>query len=132
MRVLWLSALLLLPALLLPVPQAEAQRASPHDGTYEGTRLQECRRTGRSGQQRVTAELQGARLIIPALPGDPSLDAAVGPTGAVTLPSFGLFGAGTGQIFEGPNNARRFTGSHPGRGDCQILYDLRRTRTRGG
>lgn len=127
MRVLLLSALLLLPTL-----PAEAQRTSAHDGTYEGTRLQECRRTGRSGEQRIIAELRGASLTIPALPSDPPLIATVGPTGAVTLPSFGLFGAGTGQIFEGPNNARRFTGSHPGRGECQILYDLRRTRAARG
>ena len=125
MRILMLSALLL--PLALP---AQAQRTSPHDGIYEGTRLQECQRTGRSGQTRVTAQLRGSSFSIASLPGDPPLAATVSATGAVTLPSFGMFGPGTGQIFEGPNNARRFTGSHPGRGQCQIVYDLRRTSTR--
>ncbi|UPY35926.1 hypothetical protein [Sediminicoccus sp. KRV36] len=109
---------------------ASAQRTSPHDGIYEGTRLQDCQATGRSGQTRVTGQLRGNRFEIAGLPGDPPLEATVGPNGAVTLPSFGLFGAGTGQIFEGANNARRFTGSHPGRGRCQILYEMRRTSTR--
>ncbi|MEI6162639.1 MAG: hypothetical protein WCP77_22645, partial [Roseococcus sp.] len=81
---------------------------------------------------RVTAQLRGNRFEIAGLPGDPPLEATVGPNGAVTLPPFGLFGPGTGQIFEGPNNARRFTGSHPGRGrsQCQIVYDMRRTSMR--
>jgi hypothetical protein len=119
---------LLLAALLIPLAfPAEAQRtAGPHDGLYEGTRIQECRRTGRSGQARITAELRGSSFSIQSLPGDPPLQATVSPTGAVTLPPFGLFGAGTGQIFEGRNDARRFTGSHPGRGDCAMVYDLRR------
>ena len=125
MRILVLSALLI--SLVLP---AAAQRTSAHDGVYEGTRLQECRRTGRAGQTRVVAQLRGASFSIGSLPGDPPLEATVSATGAVTLPPFGLFGAGTGQIFEGPNNARRFTGSHPGRGECQMVYDLRRTSTR--
>lgn len=121
---------LLLATLLLTLAgPALAQRAAgPHDGLYEGTRVQECQSTGRSGQTRVTAVLRGNRLEIAALPGDPPLEATVGPNGAVTLPRFGTFGPGTGQIFEGANNARRFTGSHPGRGQCQIVYDLRRTR----
>lgn len=123
---------LLLSLLLISLAwPAEAQRASgPHDGMYEGTRVQECRRTGRSGQTRVVAELRGSSFSIASLPGDPPLEATVSATGAVTLPPFGLFGAGTGQIFEGANNARRFTGSHPGRGDCQMVYDLRRVPAR--
>ena len=48
--------------------------------------------------------------------------------GKVELPAFGLFRAGTGQVYEGPNNARRFTGTHPGRGDCRMGYDLLRLR----
>ena len=123
MRRLWL-ALLLIP-LALP---ALGQRTSPHDGLYAGTRQQECQSTGRSGQTRVTAQLRGNRFEIAGLPGDPPLEASVNATGGVALPSFGTFGPGTGQIFEGPNNARRFTGSHPGRGQCQMVYDLRRTR----
>lgn len=123
MRRLWLA--LLLTPLALP---AQAQRTSAHDGLYEGTRAQECQSTGRSGQTRVTAQLRGNRFEIAGLPGDPPLIASVNATGGVTLPSFGTFGAGTGQIFEGPNNARRFTGSHPGRGQCQMVYDLRRAR----
>jgi hypothetical protein len=125
MRRLWLA--LLLSSLTLP---ASAQRTSPHDGIYEGIRQQECQTTGRSGQTRVTAVLRGNRLEITSLPGDPPLEATVGANGAVTLPRFGTFGPGTGQIFEGANNARRFTGSHRGRGQCQIVYDLRRTSTR--
>jgi hypothetical protein len=123
MRRLWLAVFL--TPLALPV---QAQRTSAHDGLYEGTRTQECQSTGRSGQTRVTAQLRGNRFEIAGLPGDPPLLASVNATGGVTLPSFGLFGPGTGQIFEGANNARRFTGSHPGRGRCQMVYDLRRTR----
>ena len=125
MRVFWL--LLLLLTLAAP---SQAQRTTAHDGTYEGTRLQECQRTGRSGQTRIVATIRNGSLSLPGLPGDPRLEAVVGPTGAVTLPSFGLFGPGTGQVFEGPNNARRFTGNHPGRGQCQMVYDLRRNSTR--
>lgn len=129
MRRFFLASLLL----ILAVPaQAQAQapaRSSPHDGIYEGTRVQECQASGRSGQTRVTARLRGTRFEIDALPGDPPLEATVGSNGAVTLPAFGLFGPGTGQIFEGANNARRFTGSHPGR-RCQMVYDLRRVSTR--
>lgn len=118
---------LLLAALLLPA-MAQAQQRGPHDGLYEGTRTQECQSTGRSGQTRITAVLRGNRFEIASLPGDPPLEATVGANGAVTLPPFGLFGAGTGQIFEGANNARRFAGSHPGRGrsQCQMVYEMRR------
>ena len=119
---------LLLAALLMALP-ANAQQRGPHDGLYDGTRQQECQATGRSGQTRVTAQLRGNRFEIAGLPGDPPLEATVGVNGAVTLPSFGLFGAGTGQIFEGANNARRFTGSHPGR-RCQMVYEMRRVPAR--
>ena len=118
-----------LACLVFALP-AQAQRGGTHDGVYEGTRQQDCQRTGRSGQARVTAQLRGNRLEIAALPGDPALQATVDANGAVALPAFGMFGTGAGQIFEGPNNTRRFTGSHPGRGQCQIVYDLRRTSTR--
>ncbi|MBX9595467.1 MAG: hypothetical protein K2X46_13970 [Roseomonas sp.] len=128
MRIFLLAATLVPLALALALP-AQAQRSSAHDGLYEGTRAQECQTTGRSGQTRITAQLRGSSFEIAGLPGDPPLQATVGANGAVTLPSFGLFGAGTGQIFEGPNNARRFTGSHPGR-RCQIVYDLRRVSAR--
>lgn len=123
MRFFLLAALLLSSTL-----PAQAQRGGPHDGLYEGTRAQECQTTGRSGQTRVTGELRGNRFEIAGLPGDPPLTGTVNAAGGVTLPSFGTFGPGTGQIFEGANNARRFTGNHPGRGRCQIVYDLRRTR----
>lgn len=127
MRRFLLAGLLL--TLAAPAGAQAPARTSPHDGLYEGTRVQECQATGRSGQTRVTARLRGTRFEIDALPGDPPLEATVGANGAVTLPPFGLFGAGTGQIFEGANNARRFTGSHPGR-RCQMVYDLRRVSTR--
>jgi hypothetical protein len=96
------------------------------------SRVQECQATGRSGQTRVTA--RAARQPPRdrrSLPGDPPLEATVGrewrgDAAALRHRS----GAGTGQIFEGANNARRFTGSHPGRGRCQMVYDLRRVSTR--
>ena len=125
MRILAFSLLMV----QLAVP-AVAQRTSTHDGVYEGSRVQECRRTGQAGRTRVVGQLRGASFSIDSLPGDPPLEGIVNATGGVTLPSFGMFGAGTGQIFEGPNNARRFTGSHPGRGECQMVYELRRTSSR--
>jgi len=109
---------------LLAAAPAEAQRVGPHDGLYVGHRVQECRRSGRSGSQLLTAEVRGSTMMIPGFPGDPPMDATIDATGGVRLPRLGLFGEGTGQIFEGPNNARRFTGSHPGRNDCQLTYDL--------
>lgn len=112
-------------AMLAALP-AQAQRNGSHDGVYVGHRMQECRRSGRSGSQLLTAEVRGSTMIIPGFPGDPPLDATIDATGGVRLPRLGLFGEGTGQIFEGPNNARRFTGSHPGRNDCQLTYDLLR------
>ncbi|WP_424811731.1 hypothetical protein [Roseococcus sp. YIM B11640] len=130
MRVLSLTLLAL--SALLP-DTAFAQRTGPHDGVYVGHRVQECRRTGRSGRQLLAAEVHGATMTIPGLPGDPPLEATIGPNAAVSLPRIGTFGPGEGQIFEGPNNARRFTGSHPGRGgDCSLVYDLIRQRPGGG
>ncbi|TCH96451.1 hypothetical protein EJV46_20975 [Roseococcus sp. SYP-B2431] len=119
---------LLLPAamILLAAWPAEAQRGGPHDGTYVGHRVQECRRSGRSGAQLLTAEVHGATMTIPGFPGDRPMEASIDAGGAVRMPRLGTFGEGTGQIFEGPNNARRFTGSHPGRNDCQLTYDLLR------
>ncbi|MBS7812890.1 hypothetical protein [Roseococcus pinisoli] len=119
MRLLLASSLLLLAAL-----PAEAQRSGPHDGFYSGHRVQECRRSGRSGSQLLTAEVHGSTMTIPGFVGDAPIEATIDGTGGVRLPRLGLFGAGTGQIYEGPNNARRFTGSHPGRNDCQLTYDL--------
>lgn len=125
MKRLFLSAAMI----LLALPPAEAQRTGPHDGLYVGHRWQECRRSGRSGSQLLTAEVRGSMMTIPGLPGDAPIDASIDSSGGVRLPRLGTFGEGTGQIFEGPNNARRFTGSHPGRNDCQLTYDLlRRTR----
>lgn len=121
MRLLLPVALTLLAAL-----PAEAQRSGPHDGTYVGHRVQECRRSGRSGSQLLTAEVHGSTMTIPGFPGDPPMDASIDANGMVRLPRLGTFGEGTGQIYEGPNNARRFTGSHPGRNDCQLTYDLLR------
>lgn len=120
--------LLSLPLLLLAALPAEAQRSGPHDGSYVGHRVQECRRSGRSGSQLIDAEVRGSTMTIPGFPGDPPMEVSIDANGAVRLPRLGLFGEGTGQIFEGPNNARRFTGSHPGRNDCQLTYDLIRRR----
>ncbi len=122
-RLLLSAAMILLAAL-----PAEAQRGGPHDGAYVGHRWQECRRSGRSGSQLIEAEVHGSTMTIPGFPGDPPMEVSIDANGAVRLPRLGLFGEGTGQIFEGPNNARRFTGSHPGRNDCQLTYDLIRRR----
>jgi hypothetical protein len=121
----------LLAALLLAALPAHAQRPGPHDGLYEGSRFQECTRGGgRVAREQLRAEVRNNRISIPALPGDPPLEGDIAADGKVSLPSFGLFGPATGQIFEGPNNARRFTGTHPGRGDCRMSYDLLRQRGR--
>jgi len=125
MRLILPAALILLAAL-----PAEAQRTGPHDGMYVGHRVQECRRSGRSGSQLLTAEVHGSSITIPGLPGDAALEAPIDEHGAVRLPRLGTFGAGTGQIYEGPNDARRFTGSHPGHNGCQLTYDLLRRRDR--
>jgi hypothetical protein len=121
MRLILSAALVMFIAL-----PAGAQRSGPHDGIYTGHRVQECPRTGRSGSQLLTAEVHGATMTIPGLPGDAPLRSSIDSNGAVRLPRLGTFGEGTGQIYEGPNNARRFTGSHPGRGGCQLTYDLLR------
>ena len=119
--------LLALPLLLAALP-VQAQRSGPHDGIYQGHRVQECNRGGRVGRERLTAEIRQSRISIPGLPGDPPLEGDIAADGKVELPAFGLFRAGTGQVYEGPNNARRFTGTHPGRGDCRMGYDLLRLR----
>jgi len=124
-----LLRLLLLP-LLFAVP-AEAQRtAGPWDGIYEGYRSQECRRGGIVSRERIVAEVAAGRITIPALPGDPPLEAALNATGGAELPPFGLFGAGRGQVLEGTGGARRFIGEHPGRGECRMAYDLLRRQAR--
>jgi hypothetical protein len=122
-----MRAALALLLLLGASPAAAQPRASgPHDGIYEGTRFQECRPGGRVRQERVVAEVRGREMTIPGLPGDPALIATIDANGAVALPGFGVFGRGTGQIFVGRENARRFTGTHPGRGACEVGYDLLR------
>jgi hypothetical protein len=124
--------LVVMIALLLAAPAALAQpRATgPHDGIYDGVMFQECRPGGRVRQDRTSAEVRGNEITIAGLPGSAPLIGQIGPNGAVTLPPYGLFQAGQGQIFIGSNNARRFTGTHPGRGSCSLGYDLRRTRAR--
>lgn len=124
---------LCLAALLAATP-ASAQRGDrpgAHDGIYEGTRNQDCRPGGVVGRERIVAQVSGGRMMIPALPGDPPLEATIGANGSVALPSFGLFGSGQGQIYEGANNARRFTGTHPGRGRCNMTYELFRRPPQG-
>lgn len=120
---------LFLAAMLLATMPAFAQRTpGPHDGTYVGERFQECARGGRVSRERLTGEIRNGRVTLPALPGDPALDGEVAADGKFTLPSFGIFRAGTGQVFEGPNDARRLTATHPGRGDCRMGYDMLRQR----
>jgi hypothetical protein len=127
MRLLLLAGLLL-AASPAPFP-AWAQRPGPHDGLYQGQRFQECTRGGgRVAREQLSAEVRNNRISIPGLPGDPMLEGDIAADGKVNLPPFGLFGAGTGQIYEGLNNARRFTGTHPGRGDCRVSYELLRQR----
>ena len=119
----------LLAALLLAAVPAHAQRPGPHDGLYQGQRFQECTRGGgRVTREQLRAEVRNNRISIPGLPGDLPLEGDIAADGKVSLPPFGLFGAGTGQLYEGPNNARRFTGTHPGRGDCRMSYELLRQR----
>jgi hypothetical protein len=119
-------------ALLLAAPSAFAQSraAGPHDGLYDGVMFQECRPGGRVRQDRTSAEVRGGEITIAGLPGSAPITGRIGQNGAVTLPASGLFQAGEGQIFVGGNNARRFTGSQPGRGNCAQGFDLRRTRAR--
>ncbi len=113
---------------LLAAPAALAQNTGrgTWDGLYDGHRVQECRRGGVVSRDRITAEVSRGVITIPGLPGDPPLEASLGPTGAAELPRFGMFGPGRGQILEGANNARRFVGEHPGRGECRVAYDLMR------
>ncbi len=118
---------LILTLSLLSAPAlAQGTGRGTWDGLYDGHRAQECRRGGVVSRERITAEVSRSVISIPALPGDPPIEAALGPTGAADLPPFGLFGPGRGQILEGANNARRFVGEHPGRGECRVTYDLMR------
>jgi hypothetical protein len=121
-----LRALLLLMLVLAPAAGAQPRASGPHDGLYEGVRFQECRPGGRVRQERVVAEVRGREMTLPGLPGDPPLLATIDANGAVSLPRLGVFGQGQGQIFVGRENARRFTGTHPGRGACEMGYDLLR------
>lgn len=125
MRLALALALLLLATPAAAPAWAQSGRGT-WDGLYDGHRVQECRRGGVVSRERITAEVSRGTISIPALPGDPPLQAALGPTGAAELPPFGLFGPGRGQILEGANNARRFVGEHPGRGECRVAYDLMR------
>jgi len=124
-RVLTLAMLLAAPAAL-----AQPRAAGPHDGIYDGVMFQECRPGGRVRQDRTSAEVRGNEITIAGLPGSAPIIAQIGQNGAVTLPANGLFQAGQGQIFIGSNNARRFTASQPGRGNCALGFDLSRTRAR--
>lgn len=122
-----MRVLLVLAALAFAHPAAAQRGAGPHDGTYAGYRFQDCGPAGgRAGQERVVAEVRGNVITIPTLPGDPPMEARIGPDGKVALPAFGTFRAGEGQLFEGRNDARRFTASHPGRGRCRLVHELLR------
>ena len=121
---------LALAALLLAVPllanPGAAQRPQPLDGAYSGFRTHECRAGGRLNRERVTMQVAGGRATLPAMLGDPELAGEVTPQGAVTLPAFGTFLAGTGQI-----TGERFEGRQANRpNSCWMNYDLRRDPTR--
>ena len=111
--------------LLLAVPAA-AQRTQPLDGVYAGFRSHECRAGGRLGRERVTMQVAAGRATLPAMLGDPEMVGEVNPQGAVTLPRFGTFQAGTGQI-----TGDRFEGRQANRpNSCWMNYDLRREENR--
>ncbi len=116
---------LLLAFLLLALP-AGAQRAQPLDGLYAGFRTHECRAGGRLARDRVTMRVAGGRATLPAILGDPDIVGDVTPQGAVTLPGFGTFQPGTGQISD-----NRFEGRQANRpNSCWMSYDLRREEGR--
>jgi len=113
-------------ALLLFALPAQAQRGQPFDGVWSGFRIHECRAGGRLSRERVTMQVAAGRAILPAILGDPDLVGEVSPQGAVTLPAFGTFQAGTGQITGG-----RFEGRQANRpNSCWMSYDLRREEGR--
>ena len=116
---------LALALLLLAVP-AQAQRGQPLDGGYTGFRTHECRAGGRLARDRVTMRVAGGRATLPAMLGDPELVGEVNAQGAVTLPAFGTFQPGTGQI-----TGDRFEGRQANRpNSCWMNYDLRRDENR--
>lgn len=116
----WLFTLALLAS------PAAAQRAQPHDGLYAGFRTHECRAGGRLSRERVTMQVSGGAITLPAMLGDPDLQGQVTPQGAVTWPAFSTFLAGTGQINDG-----RFEGRQANRsGSCWMSYELRREQGR--
>ena len=116
---------LALALLLLALP-AQAQRAQTLDGVYAGFRTHECRAGGRLSRDRVTMQVAAGRATLPAMLGDPDLVGEVNAQGAVTLPGFGTFLAGTGQI-----TGNRFEGRQANRpNSCSMSYDLRREEGR--
>lgn len=113
-------------ALLLLAMPAQAQRAQPLDGVWAGTRTHECRVGGRLSRERINMQVSAGSATLPALLGDPELRGQVTPQGAVTLPAFGTFLAGAGQI-----TGNRFEGRQANRPEtCWMSYDLRREETR--
>ncbi|MFN3448530.1 MAG: hypothetical protein ACK44F_07520, partial [Roseococcus sp.] len=71
-------------ALLLAASPALAQRApGPHDGIYDGVMFQECRGGGRVRQDRTSAEVRGAGIILARLPGDAPITSRIGANRAV-------------------------------------------------
>jgi hypothetical protein len=117
---------LALACLLLAAPAASAQRAQPFDGVWAGVRIHECRAGGRLSRERITMQVGQGGATLPALLGDPDLQGQVTPQGAVSLPGFGTFRAGTGQI-----TGNRFEGRQANRTEtCWMSYDLRREESR--
>lgn len=114
---------LLLLALLLAGSGAFAQpRLQSFDGAWEGTRYLSCRSGGRISRERVTVQIAGGQVTIPALLGDPEMVGSVNAEGVVSLPRFNTFREGGGRI-----SGDEFAGRQENRtGNCAMIYELRR------
>jgi len=114
---------LLLLALLLAAQPAFAQpRVQSFDGAWEGTRHLSCRSGGRISRERVTVQVSGGQVTIPALQGDPEMVGSVDAEGVLRLPRFNTFGEGTGRITGDEFNGRQDNRT----GNCAMIYELRR------
>ena len=116
----------LLLALILLAPAVHAQRPTAYDGSWAGFRTHECRAGGRLNRERITMQVERGTVTLPALLGDPALQGQVDAQGAVGIPGWGTFLAGTGQI-----TGDRFEGRQANRpNSCWMNYDLSREPAR--